>query len=227
MENTILPKNETSIEIIESTQNNNIENFKISDIINDIPKTSGFLCILVATMFSLKFLINEQYLQLIPARSLPPFNNLWNIITGPFFEKYLINIFIDFFAIIKAGKYLRLVWGESEFFKYTFIVSLTSSISTLILVFIYANLFSNYEDFLRYHFCGFSPIILGYLISFAQLRGEKEISLYSITIQSKILPFYYYSFSSFLFAIGYNTSFLLTLNSFFFSWLYLRYFQTK
>ena len=119
-----------------------------------------------------------------------------------------------------------MVWGESEFFKYTFVVGLGSSISTLICVFIYANLINNYDQFLKYTFCGFSSTNLAYLISYSQLRGEKEIP-YLNSIKSKNLPFCYFSIMLIIFLLGFNKGFLMMLFSYLLSWIYLRYFQTK
>ena len=51
--------------------------------------------------------------------------------------------------------------------------------------------------------------------------------LNTIAVQSKTLPFYFYLFTTLMYIVKLNSAFLMTTNSFFFSWFYLRYLQRK
>jgi len=197
-----------------------------------IPRLTKFIAAILAGLYLTKFLLGEEgsryYFALIPGYTFFSPYHAWTLLSSGFFEDSAFFLVVNVLVLLLAGKQLEPAWGSLEFLKFIVLVNSLSGISTFFtMILLYTPLYAT--DFLyTYFWCGFLGVTVGLTIGLKQLHPEKEIPILILAIRVKHLPSIIMVLSLAFALFGkISPSLPHTIFGFYFSWLYLRFFQRK
>lgn len=172
---------------------------------------------------------HELYVPLltfIPTKS-PVLTRPWVLITSSFIEENFIGLTMSFMTIFYLGRYLENIWGLKEFGKFICCNILIGNLA-LYVYFLVLVLFRDLSDVPPVVVTPMA-VIMGFFVALKQRIPSHYFLFFkgNVRIKVKYLPFLLMTGSFLLQMISeeFRISFLLAVNGFIISWIYLRYFK--
>lgn len=184
--------------------------------------------ILLISAFIMNFVIEDcsNKLGLVVVNTFVTDKQIWNVLTGQFYEKYLIKVIFDIISIVTVAKSIKVINGYDQFGFYVIVCTLLCSISTSAYCFI--RYFSTgIEDMVTDSIYGFSGVFMIILTYGRQQFHNEPIVPQASKITYNNLPVIIIAAQLFLWLIGlkeFALDFPFSLVGMLVSWSYLRFF---
>mmetsp|Transcript_12934 Transcript_12934/g.12558 ORF Transcript_12934/g.12558 Transcript_12934/m.12558 type:complete len:331 (-) Transcript_12934:33-1025(-) len=184
--------------------------------------------ILLIGAFIMNFVIDDcsNKLSLVVVNTFVSDKQLWNVLTGQFYEKYLIKVIVDIISIITVAKSIKIINGYDQFGLYMIVCTLLCSITTSAYCFI--RYFSTgIEDMVTDSIYGFSGILMIILTYGRQQLHNQPIVPQVPKVTYNNLPVIIIGVQLLLWLIGlkeFALDFPFSLVGLLVSWSYLRFF---